>query len=55
MNYKFKVASEAIFVLTVLNIPPKLIVTSSNSQIVRIWSVFGDQLCVLDIDKPLPH
>eukprot|EP00347_Sterkiella_histriomuscorum_P004350 403360783 len=54
-HYKFKAASEPIFVLTVINIPPKVIITSTNSQIVRIWSLFGEPLCVLDIDQPLPY
>lgn len=31
LHYKFKVANEAIFVLTVINIPPKIIITSTNS------------------------
>ena len=55
MHYKFRAATEAIFVLTVINIPPKVIITSTNSQIVRIWSLFGESLCVLDIDQPLPY
>ena len=50
-HYKFKVtAIDPIFVLNVINIPPKLIITSTNSRIVRIWSLFGDSLCILDID-----
>ncbi|CDW75100.1 rna recognition motif [Stylonychia lemnae] len=54
-HFKFKAANEAIIVLQVIDIPPKIIITSTNSQIVRIWSIFGDSLCILDIDKPLPN
>ena len=35
--------------------PPKLIVTSANTGLIRLWSLFGDVLCVFNIEHPLPY
>jgi len=47
---RFNSTHEGLNVLSVLNLTQKIIATSSNSTIVRLWSLFGDMLGVIDID-----
>ena len=53
--FKFKASNEQLLVLTIIKVPPKLICTSAGSRVIKMWSVWGEGLCVLDIDQPLPY
>lgn len=51
----FKVNSESITLARIISMPNKVIVTCSNSYIVKLWSLLGYNLCVLNLEYPLPY
>lgn len=51
---KFKANFEAITKTNVVSMPNKVLISCSNSYIVRVWTLFGQNLCVLNLEFPLP-
>ena len=52
---KFKVNSEGITVCKVISMPNKVLITCGQSYIVRLWSLLGKSLCVVNLEYPLPY
>lgn len=46
---------EAITMLSIVQIPKKLAITSSGTTVMKINSIFGEPLCVTNLDQPLPY
>ena len=51
---KFKVNSEGINVWKVVSMPNKVLITCGATYIIRIWTILGLNLWVLNLDYPLP-
>lgn len=52
---KFKVNHEGITEAKIISMPNKVLITCSSSYITRIWSLLGLNLCILNIEYPLPY
>jgi hypothetical protein len=52
---KFKVNHEGITEAKIISMPNKVLVTCSLSYITRIWSLLGLNLCILNLEYPLPY
>lgn len=46
---------EIITMLSLVQIPKKLVITSSGTTVMKISSIFGEPLCVTNLDQPLPY
>ena len=52
---RFKVHHESITLAKVVSMPNKILVTCASSYTIRLWSLFGKNLCILNLEYPLPH
>ena len=51
----FRANHEAVTLAKIISMPNKVVVTWSNSYIVRIWTLLGFNLCLLNLEYPLPY
>lgn len=46
---------DAITMLSIIKIPKKLVIASSGTTVMKIFSIYGEDLCLLNLDQPLPY
>lgn len=52
---KFKVSHESITNAKVISMPNMVLITCSNSYIIKLWSLLGKNLWILNLEYPLPY
>lgn len=54
-TFKFRAFGDAIQVMEVKRIPQPLLLTFSTQSLLRIWSLLGELICVVNVEHPLPY
>lgn len=51
---KFKTNNEAVTRAKIIRMPNQVLITCSNSYTIRLWTLFGQNLWILNLEYPLP-
>ncbi len=53
-NY-WNISSDFLSIFKAIKVPNYLLVSCSNQPLIRMWSIFGDLVCVTNLEHPLPY
>ncbi len=54
LGFDVKAHKDTITSLTVMEVEPKLLISAGLDMSFKIWSMRGERLCFVNINKPLP-